>query len=547
MIIDLLGLGPLSTPCVGLLRRTLQQAARRAATVSVLIAGLLAAGCAGLPQVDRNAIATTAIPGSTDTTLGRIAERSRPSPELTGFRVMPMGTFSLDTRLELAARAERTLDIQYYHVASDETGRYFLRMLRDAARHGVRVRLLIDDLYTTGEDELLLGFAAHPNVQLRVFNPFVRGRDFGQLGRFVVAPGQWGRLNHRMHNKLVIADGAMAVLGGRNIANEYFLRGPTQNFVDMDLFTVGAIVPHLARVFDSFWNSDAVYPIESITSSPLPAQALRDYFDRATDPSVTPGPDPLPPNDVLGYGPVSEDLDAGRLGLIWGTASVIADIPLKVQASAEELKMSGVTYNVLAAMRTARREVLVSSPYLVPGERGMALIRDLRGRGVKVSVLTNSLASTDEPLVHIGYSRYRPEMVDLGVAVHELSSSRLGRNPRQPRLFGKSLGRLHAKLVVIDKERLFIGSMNLDPRSQSTNTEIGLLIDSPQLAREVSRVIDIDKLQSAYKVTRGPAGNLRWIAMDSDEETSVDTEPDSTFGLRLRTILLAPLVPESLL
>ena len=228
---------------------------------------------------------------------------------------------------------------------------------------------------------------------------------------------------------------------------------------------------------------------------------MRARFEDWTGAVKTPPPAELPPNDVLGYGPIADDLDIGRLGLIWGEAYVFADHPDKPfdgEVGGELLETS-VTYNVFEAIRGAKEEVMASSPYFVPGPLSMEMLRELRGKGVKVTVLTNSLASTDEPVVHIGYAAHREELLRMGVDLYELSSSRLKDNKR-PFLFGKSLGRLHAKLVVIDRKRLFIGSMNLDPRSATINTELGAMIDSPPLARELLRIIDIDRLQSAYRV-----------------------------------------------
>lgn len=506
---------------------------------------LLLGACSTLPVIDREAIKSEAIPLSTATTLGRIAQGSLPAPDLSGFRLMPLGLFSLDTRVQLARRAEVSLDVQYYHFEDDETGRWLLRALRDAAVRGVRVRLLIDDLYTGGKDPLWLSFAAHPNVQVRVFNPFARARGRGQAGRFIASADEWGRVNHRMHNKLLIADGAMAVIGGRNVANEYYLRSMSENFVDVDAFTTGWIVAPLQNLFDRYWNSDPVYPLESVASSDLTPEQRRAQFEDWTGPVKTPPPDELPPNDILGYGPIADDLDLGRLGLIWGEAYVFADHPDKPfdgEAGGEILETS-VTYNVFEAIRSAKEEVVASSPYFVPGPVSMEMLQELRSRGVKVTVMTNSLASTDEPIVHIGYAAHRVELLRMGIDLYELSSSRLKDNKR-PFLFGKSLGRLHAKLVVIDKKRLFIGSMNLDPRSATINTELGAMIDSPPLARELLRVIDIDRLQSAYRVRLNPNGaGLQWLSNDGDKEFILNNEPDSTPWLRIKSWLLSPFVP----
>ncbi|WP_284619225.1 phospholipase D family protein [Aquabacterium humicola] len=516
-----------------------------------LLLVLLLGGCAtALPAIDRAKIASEAIPASPATTLSKIVANSTPGPDAhSGFRLMPLGSFSLDTRVQLARRAQVSLDVQYYHFEGDETGRWLLRALRDAAERGVRVRLLVDDFYTGGHDELFLAFAAHKNVQVRLFNPFCCARGSGQSTRFLASIGDWGRVNHRMHNKLFVADGIAAVIGGRNIANEYYLRGETDNFVDLDAFVVGKVIEPLAALFDRYWNSDAVYPYDAIAKTSMDAAALRAYFDDITGPAKTPPPPPLPPNDILGYGPVGDDLEDGRLGLIWGEGYVFADHPDKPfdGSVGGELLETSVTYNVLEAMKQAKSEVVISSPYFIPGPTGMQFFRELRGRGVKVSVMTNSLGSTDEPVVHLGYSRYRPDMLRMGVELYELSNQRVKRNKRLFH-FGESLGRLHAKLAVVDKRISFIGSMNFDPRSATINTELGAVIDSPALARELQRVIDLDRLQSAYRVRFKANGNgLEWLGTDEEGDVVLDEEPDSTPWLRFKLWLLSPLVPEELL
>jgi len=414
----------------------------------------------------------------------------------------------------------------------------------------VRVRLLIDDFYTSGEDELFLSLAAHPNVEVRIFNPFCCLRSQGQLARFVASIGDIKRVNHRMHNKLFVADGAMAVIGGRNVANEYFLRNAQGlNFIDVDAFAVGWILGPLQGLFDRYWNADAVYPIHELAHSAKPLAALRQQFDDWTGPQATPPPGPLPRSDILGYGPISEDLDSGRLGLVWGTAYTFADHPDKPfdGEAGGELEETSVTYNVFEALRKARQEVVISSPYLVPGEAGMKLFSELRARGVRVTAMTNSLGATDEPLVHLGYTAYREAMLDLGVDLYEISGSRVKRNRRE-NLFGASLGRLHAKLAVVDRRWLFVGSMNLDPRSATINTELGAVIDSPELAREMIRIIDIDRLQSAFRLRKTADGHCcEWLGYEDDKELVLTEEPDSSLWQRIKLRLLGPFVPESLL
>jgi phosphatidylserine/phosphatidylglycerophosphate/cardiolipin synthase-like enzyme len=520
------------------------------ARVAALALSLLA-GCATLPDEFERA-PSKAMALSTDTALGRIAARSQPDPDLSGFRLMPSGDFALSTRLELVRRAQRTVDVQYYQIDNDETGRFMLRTLRDAALRGVRVRLLMDDLYTSGADDLLIALAATPNLELRLFNPFPAGRG-SMLGRFAFSLFDFTRVNRRMHNKLFIVDGAMAVAGGRNIGNAYFRQAEGANFLDLDTFVTGALIPRLASLFDQYWNSPHVRPIGTVVALTLPPESLRERFESMTGPDTTPAPRAPPPNDVLGYGPLVEDLDAGKLGLIWSLAEAYADTPDRVSGKTASyggvplLDVDSVRYNVREQMRRARQEVTLVSPYLIPGPAGLEVLREITQRGVKVDVVTNSLAATDEPLVHAGYRRYRPDMLRLGVELHELSSARTQRSVRLG-LFGTQVGRLHAKAAVVDRRTLFVGSMNLDPRSELHNTEIGLIVYSPELAQQVLRLVGEIKQQGAYQVQFAPGGErLQWVGGDPSAPQVLDTEPDSTLGDRLMLELLGPLAPESLL
>ncbi|GAA4351135.1 phospholipase D family protein [Variovorax defluvii] len=518
------------------------------ALMSVLF---FAGGCATLPaEFERTP--SKALPASADTPLGRIAQSSQPDPDLSGFRLMPGGDFALHTRLELARRAQRTLDVQYYQIYNDETGRYFLRTLRDAALRGVRVRLLMDDLYTSGEDELLLALAATPNLELRLFNPFPAGRG-SMLGRFSASLFDFTRVNRRMHNKLFIADGAMAVAGGRNIGNEYFRQTAGANFIDLDTFVAGALIPRLASLFDQYWNSEHVRPIETVVATAVPREQRQRRFEELTGPATTPAPRPLAPNDLLGYSPIVEDLKAGKLDLIWTRAEAYADSPDRVIGRQANyggiplLDVDSVRYNVIEQIRRGRSDVTIVSPYLIPGKGGLEAMREVRGRGMKISVVTNSLAATDEPVVHTGYRRYRPDMLRLGAEIHELSSQRTRRSVRLG-LFGTQVGRLHAKSAVIDGRVLFVGSMNFDPRSDVHNTEIGLIIFSREMAQQVLKLIDVLKQQGAYRVRFAPGTErIEWVSDEGGEEQVLTSEPDSTLWDRLMLELIAPLAPESLL
>ena len=294
----------------------------------VAAAGVLG-GCGTIPPNNPARNASTVLPPSPDSPLVKIVQASTPSPEATGVRLMPLGIYSLEARVELAKRAQRSLDVQYYHFENDPTGRMLLRHFRDAANRGVRVRLLVDDLYTTHTDGLFRALAAHPNIEVRLFNPFCCARGSGIPTRIAASMFSFGRVNHRMHNKLFIADSAMAVVGGRNIADEYFLRHSQQNFVDLDAFVMGAVIAEMGAIFDRYWNSDVVYPIEAIGAPLRQRQIAMEEFSHQIDSAPQAPPIDAPPVDALGYGPISEELESGRIGLVWGKARAFADPPDK--------------------------------------------------------------------------------------------------------------------------------------------------------------------------------------------------------------------------
>lgn len=249
--------------------------------VAAGIAGVLA-GCAGLPPRTPEP-PTLSIAASPSTALGRAAASLDTAAHdgLSSIRPLVEASFALDARFELMRRAQASLDVQTYQLGNDKTGRLLLRELRNAARRGVRVRLLLDDFYTTGMDRLLLGLAAEPNAEVRLFNPFVNARDHSAT-RWLEFFGDFRRLNHRMHNKLFVADGAMAIAGGRNLADEYFLRSEDANFIDFELLMAGPVVPEAARIFDTYWNSEVVYPLQRVAGASGTPEALKSEFETAT-------------------------------------------------------------------------------------------------------------------------------------------------------------------------------------------------------------------------------------------------------------------------
>ena len=515
-------------------------------TCGLLLAALmLLPACGSLPKQAAMPESRSMAPRA-DSPLVALARASTPAPALSGFRLLPLGVHSLDARLQLIDRARHSLDLQYYVLDNDATGRLLLSRLAAATARGVRVRLLVDDLYTSRTDALLRAMAALPNMQVRLFNPFGAARDSGPIGRFAASLLDVRRLNHRMHNKLLVADGAWAVAGGRNIADDYFQQGTQHNFIDLDALITGAVVPDLAASFDLYWNSPVVMPIEALSSHGGDPAQLRRRFAELTAGAELALPLTLPDKDPLGHGLIGEGFDRGQLSLVWGPALMLVDPPNKLEKDADRAWADSLAFQALMKIWTARQEVTITSPYLIPGPLGIAAFEALGQRQVKMTVLTNSLAATDEPLVHTGYARYRPQLLQAGVELYELSPE-LSRRHGRLGLFGSSTGRLHAKTAVVDGDKTFFGSMNLDPRSRTQNTELGVFVESAELARQMLQVISISKLQNAYRVRQDASGGLQWVAVDDDQERVHHTEPESSVWQRLQNFILGGFVPEQLL
>ncbi|HEU5294680.1 MAG TPA: phospholipase D family protein [Burkholderiaceae bacterium] len=514
---------------------SLQATASRWLGALALLAAAVLSGCAALPaNVQRTP--SEAMADVAATPLARLAASSTPDDKrhLSGLRLLPHGPEALATRLAMLRRAQKSIDVQYYVVAPDDSGRQFLRGLRDAATRGVRVRLLIDDLHAGAQDELLLGLAAHDNVQVRLFNPLpVRGAGFQT--RLLLSLHQFERVNRRMHNKLLVADNSIAVTGGRNIANEYFMRSETANFIDMDVLSVGPVVRSLSDVFDRYWNSELAFPVEALLSRYGTREQARARFD-----------------DWAGSEPANWDADGlpaqlsshEAIELNFAPVSVFADEPSKASGGASPATAMD---SAISTLRSAQSEVLIVSPYFVPGENGLRLMQAAIDKGIHVSVMTNSLAATDEPLAHGGYARYRAPMLKLGVSLSELS-------PVPSRKFDmigdlrSSLGRLHAKVAVVDRRWLMVGSMNMDARSSRSNTEISLVIDDRALATAALVLMQQRWSDSHYRLRMGQHDNrVEWIEPDEVAPVVHRAEPHVSWLSRLRLSVLSMFVAEDLL
>jgi putative cardiolipin synthase len=515
-----------------------RSAAARRFGLPVIVCGALLAGCAALPPIEGRSVSFAAR-DTADTRLGRaVAELLEQHPRLSGVVALPEGHDAFAARVRLADAAERTHDVPYNNRRDDTTGTQLLDALQRAADRGVRVRLLLDDNNTAGIDDVLAALDTHPNIEVRLFNPFAarRWRALGYLGDFA-------RLNRRMHNKSFTADNQATIIGGRNVGDEYFDAGDALRFIDLDLLAIGPVVGDVSSDFDRYWASDSAYPIDRLVPRPAP-QRLAAVRAAAVQTEYTPAAQAYV--QALATQPFMRALLERRLAFDWATVRMVSDDPAKAlgEASADELLWSRLE----RVMRRPEREAVLISPYFVPGDEGTRFFADLARGGVRVSVLTNSLESTDVAAVHAGYAKRRRALLEAGVRLYETKRSQVQPWPSARRLGGSSsASSLHAKTFALDGERSFVGSFNFDPRSARLNTELGFVIDCPALAQAIEHAFASGVATRAYEVRLGPSGALQWVEQRDGETIVHDEEPGTGWWQRLGVKLLSLLPIEWLL
>lgn len=442
-------------------------------------------------------------------------------PGKTGAIFLTDGVDAFAARAISARQAGRSLDLQYFIWHNDMTGRLLASEAHDAAERGVRVRILLDDMNASGLDPHLLALDAHPNIELRLYNPF-RNRE--SVGRAFELMRRMVSMNHRMHNKAWIADGRVAIVGGRNIGEQYFSADAEVNFRDLDLLLLGPAAQQASSIFDAYWNSTAAVPIATLgAGKPEALRALlakvihdargvgaRRYLDRVADSQL------------------ARDYYSKVLHPHWSAGiQVVADPPMK---RASDNRAEWLVGRLTSRISAARNEVCVISPYFVPGEDGTAMLSALTKRGARVGVVTNSLAATDVYAVHAGYTVYRGRLVAYGVDIHELRANARERTAKT--LVGKRAS-LHTKAFVLDGERGFVGSFNVDPRSKNLNTEMGVLFDDPVMASQLrDEYLRLSGSDLSYRVYRDKQGQLRWLDGAHPTPLVLDREPDAGFWRR---------------
>ena len=561
---------------------------------------LLLGACAPLPrQVERPASHALASPQGTP--LAGLTDQLRPKSATardSGFLLLAGPQEAYGARLALIHAAQKTLDLQYYAIHVDASTGRLIRAVRAAAERGVRVRILLDDFHSAGRDALIMRLAFEQNIEVRMFNP-VPGNRNSMLTRMFGALTDPSLLQQRMHNKLFVADNAMGVTGGRNLGDAYFGNSEDANFVDVDVLAAGPIVAAMSRSFDDYWNDERAYPAQSLISlkelEKIRTQA-REEREKARQPDTAHNGEEMPssPGDTRtahaddeaararqrrrAWDEQPTDLPAMRL--TWAPAAVLADPPEKIGGEAPSGSLTthtphapsapprpgpdpatpiddvGVVESLLQLLSRARESVFIISPYFVPGQDMLDALADARRRGVRVQLLTNSLASNDAVAAHAGYIRHRRALLAMGVELFELRSEggtggsafgSGGTGSSGTGSGGASRSMLHSKLITLDGRWIVIGSMNLDLRSQLQNTELALLIRSADLARAVDGRFDGTVRRAAWHLQSDERGQLVWRAPEGSGLPDARTEPDTTAGQRLLMHLLSPLAPQRLL
>jgi putative cardiolipin synthase len=506
---------------------------------------LLLGGCIAidLARIDRPFSHALYDPADTGLAMGSRALVTD-HPGLSGFRLIDSGREALSQRLELADQAEKTLDLQYYILRSDISGLLLVEHLLAAADRGVRVRILIDDLHFDQSGQPLLALDTHPNVEVRIINPFLYRYAPG-LGRLFEVLSDFNRIQRRMHNKVYIADNTVALIGGRNLGDEYFEAHPRLDLRDIDLLAIGPVVPQLSTSFDSYWNYKQTLPVSTLAThrSDTYLQDLRILLKNHKQHP-----------DVAIYLQYLADNLVNPMPQVWARGQVLADFPCKLapdQPDCASLHFDRF-YNLF---RLTTSELLIISPYFIPGKEGIALFHQLRQKGISVKILTNSYAATDLKVVQAGYSRYRLPLLAEDVELFEFKPTFVSPLPQRKKsagFTGSSQACMHAKAYVIDRQRVFVGSFNHDPRSATLNTEVGILVESPELAQQMAALFErYTQPHNSYRLQLGTGKNnqkkLQWQTEEEGNRRVYQQEPMISWWQHVKNALMAAFAPEDLL
>lgn len=459
--------------------------------------------------------------------------------EKSGIYPLANGRDAFLARLALVETAQYSLDLQYYIWHDDISGRLLAQSLLRAAERGVRVRLLLDDHTMAGMDPMIATLNQHPQIEVRLFNPYMQ-RGFRPLGYL----SDFFRLNYRMHNKSLTADSLISIVGGRNIGDEYFEASDGVLFADLDVAGVGEIAQNVSADFDRYWNSEVSFPAEKI----LGGEQERQLAQNGQFPTKFAGDEATQGYlKLLAESSFARYLREGGLTLIWANTKVVSDRPEKAVRTTE--KQDNLFHKHIAPlMATTKRELLLVSPYFVPTKQGKAFLSSIAQKGRAVHILTNTLAANDVAVVHSGYAKYRQDLLENGVKLYELKPEATVKPGKIHSLYDGSGASLHAKTFSVDGRYLYVGSFNFDPRSADLNTEMGVIIDNPELAGQLRTVLEADQLRHAYAVSLNEHGKTVWQTRGKDGDIqSSDKEPDASLIRRVQVWIASKLPIEWLL
>jgi len=492
----------------------------------VLLLALLLNGCASL-DVSREP--SQALPAGNSAFGRSIQALAAPHQGQSGFRLLSNSTEAFMARAELIRNAQTSLDLQYYIVHDGISTRMLVEELLQAADRGVRVRILLDDTTSDGLDQIIATLAAHPQIQIRLFNPLQLGRSTGvtrNMGRLFNLSLQ----HRRMHNKLWLADNSAAIVGGRNLGDEYFDAEPNLNFTDIDMLSVGPVAEQLGHSFDQYWNSALSKPIDEFLSSKPTAKDLQNTRTRLEESlEETRKQNHALYRQLMTY-TRHPRMDIWRQELIWAWNQALWDAPSKVLAKGEPDPRLLLTTQLAPELNGVSKELIMISAYFVPGQPGLVYLTGRADAGVSVSLLTNSLEATDVPAVHGGYAPYRKALLEHGVKLFELRRQPGAGGGSSPHLFRRSAyqgsdSSLHSKAMIFDQQKSFIGSFNFDPRSVLWNTEVGVLVDSPELAARLRELAVQGMAPPLSYEVKLENGQLVWVTEDNGKLHTLTKEP----------------------
>ncbi len=502
--------------------RSSHAAAAKNATHALLITlSLILAGCGSIP-FDYPKTPSSALPVTGEAPLGQTAlQWQQQHGENSGFISLPNGIEALGARLRMMEAAESTIDAQYFILKMDRAGALFTGKMLRAADRGVRVRLLIDDIFTPSADQALSLLNSHTNIEVRLFNPLSR-----QSFRYLSYALDFKRANRRMHNKSFTVDNSMTIVGGRNIGEEYFELKQDVKFDDYEVLAIGPVVEQVSEGFDAFWNSELSVPMEAfglaVDSADL--EQWREHIKIRIQESEQ-GIYAKAVNSSL-----LRDVREQKIQPVVARAVMVSDSPDKLLSNVGKKELATLAVEMSRRFRAAQREIIIITPYFIPQESGAQMLEELVAKGTRVMIITNSLASTNHVAVHAGYARYRKRLLKAGVELYEIRVDIVGGENEwghKPEMVT-----LHSKATIIDGATIFVGSLNFDPRSMLINTEMGLFIESAEAGFQFRQFVVKELPSVTYKVELDERGKLRWKYQHDGELEILDREPQASWGRR---------------